>query len=210
MKGVLRRLARRVRDRVAGPPPPSPMDELRGQLDAGVVVMGRYTIGAPKVRTFAGDTSRVFIGSFGLIGERVEFIPGGLHRADWVSTFPFRWIFRLPGALEDGHPTTKGDIVIGNDVWICTGALVLSGVTIGNGAIVGADAVVTSDVRPYAVVAGNPAREVSRRFSDEQIDALERICWWDWPIEAILQRVDLLCSPDVDALIKIAEAQERD
>jgi acetyltransferase-like isoleucine patch superfamily enzyme len=208
MKGVLRRLARRVHDSVSDPPPPSPMDELHTQLDSGVVVMGRYTIGAPKVRTFAGDASRVFIGSFGLIGERVELIPGGMHRADWVSTFPFRWIFRLPGALEDGHPVSKGDIVIGNDVWICTGATILSGVTVGNGAVVGAGAVVASDVRPYSVVIGNPAREVSRRFTDAQIDALERIAWWDWPLEAILQRVDLLCSPDVDALIKIAEEQE--
>jgi acetyltransferase-like isoleucine patch superfamily enzyme len=208
MKEVLRRLARRVRDRVAGPRPPSSLDELNGLVDAGVVLMGRYTIASPKVRTFVGDSSRVFIGSFSLIGEGVELIPGGMHRVDWVSTYPFRWIFRLPGALEDGHPTSKGDIVIGNDVWIGTGACILSGVTIGNGAVVGAGAVVASDVRPYALVVGNPAREVSRRFTDEQVEALQRIAWWDWPVEAILQRVDLLCGPDVDALIKIAEEEE--
>jgi acetyltransferase-like isoleucine patch superfamily enzyme len=179
--------------------------EFNKNVAEGVLVMGRYTIGWPKVHTFVGDPSRVFIGSFSSVAEGVEFIPGGLHRVDWVTTFPLRWIFRLPGALEDGHPATKGDIVVGNDVWLGTGAKVLTGVTIGDGAVVGAGSVVVSDVRPYAVVVGNPAREVSRRFSDDQVDALLRIAWWEWPVEQILTRASLLCSPDIDAFIAAAD-----
>jgi acetyltransferase-like isoleucine patch superfamily enzyme len=177
-------------------------------MDAGVLVMGRCSYGTPRVRAFPGG-SGVVIGSFVSIADGVEFIPGGNHRVDWISTFPFRVFFGLPGAFEDGHPATKGDIVVGNDVWIGTGAGILSGVTIGDGAVIGAGAVVAKDVRPYAVVVGNPAREVSRRFSDEQVEALQRIRWWDWPLELILEHVSLLCSPDVDALIATADEQAR-
>jgi acetyltransferase-like isoleucine patch superfamily enzyme len=202
-------LGRAVRRRRPSPPPaPSQQEaEFNKNVGDGVLVMGRYTIGWPKVHTFVGDPSRVFIGSFSSVAEGVEFIPGGLHRVDWVTTFPLRWIFRLPGALEDGHPATKGDIVVGNDAWLGTGAKVLTGVTIGNGAVVGAGSVVASDVRPYAVVVGNPAREIARRFTDEQVEALQRIAWWDWPVEQILSRVSLLCSPDIDAFIAAADDQ---
>jgi acetyltransferase-like isoleucine patch superfamily enzyme len=184
------------------------VDELRQLLDAGTLVIGRCSYGTPRIRTFAGD-SRVIIGSFVSIADGVEFIPGGNHRVDWVSTFPFRVFFLLPGAFEDGHPASKGDIVVGNDVWIGAGARILSGVTIGDGAVVGAGAVVAKDVRPYSVVVGNPAREVSRRFSDQQVEALQRVRWWDWPLELILKRMSLLCSPDVDALIATVDEPAR-
>ena len=204
VNSVLASLAQRVRHRQPEPLPPE--GELQQLLGSGALVMGRCSYGTPHVRRFVGDTSRVLIGSFVSIADEVEFVPGGNHRVDWVSTYPFRWMFRLPGALEDGHPASDGDIVVGNDVWFGAGARILSGVTIGDGAVVGAGAVVARDVRPYAVVVGNPAREVSRRFSDAQVDALERIRWWDWPLDEILERVPLLCSPDVDGFIKIADA----
>jgi tetrahydrodipicolinate N-succinyltransferase len=113
-------------------------------------------------------------------------------------------MFKLPGRLKDGHPASKGDIVVGNDVWIATGATILSGVTIGNGAVIGAGALVSTDVRSYAVVAGNPACEVRRRFSDAEVEKLESIAWWDWTLEAILECVDLLSGDDVGALIRHA------
>lgn len=169
-------------------------------LAAGVLTLGRFSYGRPRILRFAGDTAKVRIGSFTSIAPDVEFIPGGIHRVDWISTFPFRYTFDMPGSLKDGHPASRGDIVVGHDVWIATGARILSGVTIGNGAVVGAGALVSSDVRPYAVVAGNPAREQYRRFSDEQIEALERTAWWDWPLNQILEAVDLLCSEEVGAL----------
>jgi acetyltransferase-like isoleucine patch superfamily enzyme len=111
-------------------------------------------------------------------------------------------VLGLPGAYEDGQPSTRGDIEIGNDVWIGRGARVRSGVTIGDGAVVGGYAVVTRDVRPYAVVVGVPARETRRRFDDEQVDALLRIAWWQWSMDAIERSVPQLCSGDVDAFIR--------
>jgi acetyltransferase-like isoleucine patch superfamily enzyme len=184
-------------------------DDFEESIASGVLTMGRHSYGRPRVRRFAGDTSVVRIGAFVAIAEEVEFIPGGAHRTDWVSTYPFRYKFNLPGRLRDGHPTSKGDIVVGNDVWIATGARILSGVTIGNGAVIAAGALVSTDVRPYAMVAGNPAKEAYRRFSDSQIEQLESLAWWNWPLEAILECVDLLCSGDVDALIRHAEGRNQ-
>ncbi len=172
-------------------------------VDQSALEMGRYSYGNPTVLRFLGDTAVVRIGSFASIADDVELIPGGNHRVDWISTYPFRVMLKLPGALEDGHPATKGDILIGNDVWIAHGARVLSGVTVGDGAVVAAGAVVTRDVRPYAIVAGNPAREVSRRFTDEQVQALQELRWWDWPIEDIVAVVPLLSSDEVEALLDV-------
>lgn len=175
------------------------------------LTIGRCSYGDPLVATFPGDTASVMIGSFCSIGPDVILMDGGNHRTDWVTTFPFRASLELEGAYEDGHPTSRGDIEIGNDVWIGRCARVLSGVKIGNGAVVGGYAVVARDVRPYAIVVGNPAREIRRRFTDEQVEALERIAWWDWSMEQILRSVPRLCSEQVDAFIKehlpVAESQ---
>jgi acetyltransferase-like isoleucine patch superfamily enzyme len=203
MNSALRAIFR-LKSRRPGPRAAQEADDFTRLLSSGVLAMGRNSYGRPQVRRFAGDSATVRIGSFVSIAEDVEFIPGGNHRVDWVSMYPFRYVFGLPGSLEDGHPAAKGDIVVGSDVWIATGARILSGVHIGNGAAIGAGAVVSRDVRAYAVVVGNPAREVSRRFTDEQIAALEQIAWWDWPIERILEHVDVLCSDDADALIRRA------
>ncbi|MEA2220467.1 MAG: hypothetical protein QOJ35_3093 [Solirubrobacteraceae bacterium] len=101
-----------------------------------------------------------------------------------------------------------GRVVVGSDVWIARGAVVHGGVRIGDGAVVGARAVVTDDVRPYAVVAGDPAREVRRRFDDEQVAALLDVRWWDWPAERIRAHVELLCAGDVDAFLAAAARGE--
>ena len=171
----------------------------------GHLVMGRETYGEPKVIVGEGDTRVVRIGAFCSIGTDVTFLVGGNHRTDWISTFPFRLVWRLPGALEDGHPATKGDIEVGNDVWFGRDALVLSGVRIGNGAVIAARAVVTKDVRPYAVVAGNPAREVRRRFSDADVERLEALRWWDWPLERISEAVPMLNGSSIDELVAFAQ-----
>ena len=174
-------------------------------MEAGHVEIGRHTYGVPRIATYIGDSSRVVIGSFCSIAEDVEIFTGGNHRPDWVSTFPFRSRFGLPGAFDDGHPASKGDVVIGHDVWVGRGASILSGVTIGDGAVVGAYAVVTKDVRPYAVVAGNPAREIRRRFDDDTIERLITLRWWDWPDERILASVPLLNSDRMDEFLKASE-----
>lgn len=118
------------------------------------------------------------------IREEVVFLLGGEHRADWITTYPFNALFG-EGAHITGHPSSKGDIVVGNDVWIGYQSCILSGVTIGNGAIIGAKSVVTKDVPPYAIVAGNPAKFIRYRFPQETIDKLEHLAWWDWDISVI-------------------------
>lgn len=139
--------------------------------------MGRHSYGSPLVVMFPGETCRVDIGAFTSIADDVEIVPGGNHPLQWVSTFPFRAMWDLPGAHADGHPASKGDVVIGNDVWIGRGARILSGVTIGDGAVVGAYSVVTRAVAPYAIVAGAPAREVGFRSPAEVREALLVLRW---------------------------------
>jgi acetyltransferase-like isoleucine patch superfamily enzyme len=169
--------------------------------DSSRLTMGRASYGNPLIPTFPGDDLHVKIGSFVSIAHDVVLMDGGNHRIDWVTVYPLRGSLGLPGAFEDGHPASKGDIFIGNDVWIGRGARVLSGVTIGDGAVIGGYSVVTKDVRPYAIVVGNPAREVRRRFSDEQIDALLSIAWWNWPMGKIIECVAELSDSDIDRFI---------
>ena len=176
---------------------------LDAALADGVLRLGHRSYGGRiGVVRYPGDSARVSAGRYCSMADGVVFVVGGNHRTDWVTTYPLRAALGLPGALEDGHPATKGDIVIGNDVWIGADARILSGVTIGDGAAIGLGAVVAADVRPYAVMAGNPAREVRRRFADETIEALRRIAWWDWPDELVAERVGDLCNPDVEAFVR--------
>jgi acetyltransferase-like isoleucine patch superfamily enzyme len=156
------------------------------------------TYGVPLVDDWH-DGSQLYIGKYVSIASGVHVILGGNHRLDWITTYPFHdW-----GLAKPDHRITKGDVVIGNDVWICQGATILSGVTIGHGAVIAAEAVVTKDVPPYALVAGNPARVKKYRFSEEQIKKLLELKWWDWPEEKVRQNVKLLCSPDIEELFNL-------
>jgi hypothetical protein len=132
---------------------------------------------------------------------------GGNHRPDWVTTYPFSAINdRWPEAAAiEGHPSTRGDVTIGNDVWIGQNATILSGVSIGHGACVAASAMVSRNVPPYAIVAENPARVVRKRFSDEQIEQLLAINWWDWSEELIRTHVADLLQTDIDAFLRVAK-----
>jgi acetyltransferase-like isoleucine patch superfamily enzyme len=168
--------------------------------------IGRGTYGNPRVVSFPGDTATVTIGSFTSIGRDVHLMDGGNHRVDSITTFPFRAAYGLDGAYADGHPATKGDIHIGSDVWIGRGARVMSGVTIGDGAVVAAYSVVTKNVRPYAIVAGVPASERKRRFTDEQIDALLEISRWDWPMARIMESIPVLCDGRIEEFLTAAES----
>jgi acetyltransferase-like isoleucine patch superfamily enzyme len=178
-------------------------------VDKGIVTLGRHTWARPMVHYYEGQEiiSRLRIGSFCSIANNSVFIIGSEHPMQRITTYPLRHFNRGMEGWPDG-PYSKGDVVVGNDVWVGGHAIVLSGVEVGHGAVIGAGAVVASDVRPYAIVVGNPAREVRRRFSDPQVDALLRIRWWDWPEEKILANADLLCSEDVDGFIERFDTQD--
>lgn len=166
--------------------------------------VGKYTYGKPIVFRGRGAGS-LKIGKFCSISNEVVILLGREHRKDWITTYPFPafggdW----PEAQEiKEFETGKGDIIIGNDVWICYGAIILSGINIGDGAIVGARAVVTKDVPPYTIVAGNPAREIGKRFDEDIISKLLDLKWWNWTDEKIKNYIDILCSSEFEKLWQI-------
>lgn len=143
---------------------------------------------------------KLIIGKFCQIAAGVEFVMNGAnHQMNAISTFPFYtlegWEMEPP-AISD--LPLKGDTVIGNDVWIGQNAVILPGVHIGDGAIIGANSVVGSDVAPYTIMIGNPAKPLRKRFDDELIDLLESFCWWDKSIEEINTLIPLLTSGDLE------------
>lgn len=161
--------------------------------------IGRFSYGSPDVR-FSNSGAMLRIGQFCSIADGVQIFLGGEHRTDWVTTYPFSLM--IPDAARyTGHPSSRGDVVIGNDVWIGHGAFLLSGVKIGDGAVVGARALVARDVAPYSIVAGNPARLIRQRFTDSQVAGLLRIQWWNWPISKISAEVPMLLSSNIDAFL---------
>jgi acetyltransferase-like isoleucine patch superfamily enzyme len=168
---------------------------------SGVASMDRGSYQRPHIYYNEGDTARVRIGRYCSIAAEVAIMPGGNHLTSWVSMYPFRIRCGLDGAGRDGHPASKGDVVIGSDVWIGSGALILSGVTVGDGAVIAARSVVTKPVPPYAIAAGNPARVVAQRFSEEEREQLLRIRWWDWPEEVVLAHVDELNGSDIKVFL---------
>ncbi len=150
---------------------------------------------------FPFENDRLVIGRFCAIGHGATFIMNGAnHRTDGLSTYPFG-IFGQgwAAALPESWPS-RGDLVVGHDVWIGLGATLMAGITVGHGAIVGAMSVVTADVPPYAVVAGNPARVIRFRQPPEAVERLLALAWWDWPVATITRHVRLIAKGDVAAL----------
>jgi virginiamycin A acetyltransferase len=157
---------------------------------------------------FIGD--KLIIGKFCAIARGAKFIMNGAnHKTSGLSTYPFS-IFRsgwekvLP---KPGELPYKGDTVVGNDVWIGYDALVMPGVKIGDGAIIAARSVVTNNVPAYAVVGGNPSKGLRMRFEPETVARLERIAWWDWPVEKITANLEIITCGDADALERCANGQ---
>ncbi|MDD3344287.1 MAG: CatB-related O-acetyltransferase [Sulfurospirillaceae bacterium] len=161
---------------------------------------------------FALSLDRLIIGKFVQIAHGVRFITSSAnHAMSGFSTYPFA-NFRMTSQTTSEEivamfeaSKNRGDMVIGNDVWIGLDATIMPGVTIGDGAIIGAKSVVTHDVEPYTVVAGNPARMVKKRFDDETIKRLLKIQWWNWPIQTIEDYRDVITGNDIDALERLGE-----
>jgi chloramphenicol O-acetyltransferase type B len=187
---------RRLRRVVFGFEHQSPTERGTMSVGPGTYLAGGLLHQAEVVR-YPGDTAMVRIGSYSSIAADVQFLPGGNHHLNFVTTFPPH---RL-GADNNGYPWSKGDIRVGSDVWIGRGARVLSGVNIGDGAVVAAYSVVVHDVEPYAIVGGNPARFIRLRFSTDVVAALRAIAWWEWSDELVRERAPQIGSSDVEAFI---------
>ena len=147
---------------------------------------------------------KLIIGKFCSIACGACFILNSAnHTLKSLSTYPFPLFFE-EWELDRKNVTrswdNKGDIVIGNDVWIGYEAIILSGVTIGDGAIIASRAVVTEDVLPYTIVGGVPAKAIRKRFSEQTISHLLKIKWWDWTKERITQNIDAIQSGDITLL----------
>jgi virginiamycin A acetyltransferase len=146
---------------------------------------------------------KLIIGKFCALARGVKFIMNGAnHKLSGFSTYPFQifgngWERMMP---QPGDLPFKGDTVIGNDVWIGYEAVIMPGVRIGDGAVVASKSVVVADVPPYAVVGGNPAQLIKKRFSDETIQALLGIAWWDWDAGKVTRNLERIVAADLAAL----------
>lgn len=164
---------------------------------------GDFTYGTPQVLSW-GEPSRLIVGKFCSIADHVTIMLGGEHNVDWVTTYPFNALLRSFSNIQ-GHPKTKGDVVVGNDVWIGDGAKILSGVHIGDGCVIGGNALVTKNMPPYSICGGNPAKVIKYRFEPEIIAKLLEIKWWDWAPNLIYQAVPYLQSNEIKGLFEFYE-----
>ena len=150
---------------------------------------------------------KLIIGKFCSIGENVKFMMNAAnHNLNAITTYPFTAIMQKENKINKKHLSelpNKGDTVIGNDVWIGMNTFIMPGVHIGDGAVIGANSLVAKNVAPYTIVAGNPIREIRKRFNEEEIEILLSTKWWDWDIEKIKENLDIILSPDVSKLRKL-------
>lgn len=147
---------------------------------------------------FIGD--KLIIGKFCMIASGVNFLMnGGNHLTESLTAYPFA-IFGgdWADAMQGKSYPNKGNTVIGNDVWLGHDVSIMPGVKIGDGAIIAAKSVVTKDVEPYTIVGGNPAKLIKYRFSQDKINALLDLKWWDWPIEKITSNLHKLTGKELD------------
>ena len=164
--------------------------------------IGPFSYGEMIVFRYGDSDANLEIGNYCSFAADVKIFLGGEHRTDWVSTYPFNALHPEFSHIE-GHPRSKGDVRIGNDVWLGRGAVVLSGVTIGDGAAIGAYSVVTKDVPDYAIVGGNPAKLLKMRFPPEVIERLRAIQWWNWSPERVKRAVPYLQNSNIEEFIRL-------
>jgi virginiamycin A acetyltransferase len=153
------------------------------------------------------DSDRLIIGKFCAIATHVKFIMNGAnHKLDGISTYPFPifgqgWEAEMHQLLS---LPSRGDTLIGNDVWLGYDALIMPGVQIGDGAVIAARSVVVKDIPPYTIAGGNPAQPIKQRFKDDEIAQLLQLKWWDWDIAKISRNIPLIMRGDIPALCNAA------
>jgi acetyltransferase-like isoleucine patch superfamily enzyme len=166
-------------------------------------MIGKHTYGQQNISlNWKTNNVDLKIGSFCSIGKNISIYLGGSHRSDWISTYPFGHIQQTIFNNFDGtgHPKSNGDVIIGNDVWIGDNVTIMSGVKIGDGAILANNSHIVKDVEPYSMVGGNPGKLIKKRFSDEVIEKLLMLKWWEMDDKIINEISPLLCSPKLDEL----------
>jgi len=175
------------------------------------MIVGRYSYGTENIKVWHyGDQtkSKIVIGHFCSIGANINMYLNENHRYDWVTTYPFGLIHQnifknYNKNIEFLHSMSRGngDIIVGNDVWIGSGASIMSGVTVGDGAVIAAHSHVVMNVEPYSIVGGNPAKHIKYRFNEEQIQKLLEIKWWNLQDSEINKNIPLLLSNKIDEFI---------
>lgn len=170
------------------------------------VEIGRYSYSRDHitVHEWKNNQCKVRIGNFCSIAKNCHVYLNENHRYDWVTTYPFGHIHQevFSSFNGKGHPHGNGDIVIGNDVWLGENVTIMSGVTIGDGAVVAANSHVVKDVPAYAIVGGNPAKVIKYRFSDDVVQKLLQIQWWNWEDAKINAHVPMLCNNKINEFLK--------
>lgn len=162
---------------------------------------------------YAYGPERLIIGRYCAIASGTRFLMAGAeHPTMGVSTFPFtmfggQWAERTLDIIT--AMPSRGDTIVGNDVWFGYQSVVMPGVRIGDGAIIAAGAVVTADVPPYTIVGGNPAREIRRRFDDADVDRLRRAAWWDWPADLVTEHARTIMAGTPADIERIAVQHRR-
>lgn len=168
--------------------------------------IGEGSYGYPEI-AFYDAGAKLTVGKYCGFAPKVTILLGGEHHHDWVSSYPFS-LLDENARLLPGYPFSKGDVTIGNDVWVGYDALILSGVTVGDGAVIAARSLVTKNVEPFSIVGGVPAKRLKYRFDEGTIESLQRIAWWNWPKAEIEKAWHLIQSPKIDEFIALYDKQE--
>lgn len=173
----------------------------------GRVTKDIYSYGDIKV---IGANAHVHIGKFTSIADNVKAIMLG-HNPDNISTFPFnhKLFLKTFGSIKGNHPKKYGSINIGSDVWLGYNTTIFGGINISDGAIIAANSTVTRNIKPYEIVGGIPAKYISFRFSEEVIDLLLKVKWWDWPINEIKKASSILCNNQINDFINYCKSNNK-
>lgn len=160
----------------------------RANIKSSNIIVGSHTYGRINVPYI--KNSKIIIGKFCSIARTSTFLVDADHNYNLISSFPIKTEL-INGWDYYDESYSKGDIIIGNDVWIGQNCTILGGVKIGDGAVIGANTVVAKNVPDYAIVVGNPAKIIKYRFKKNEINKLLKIKWWDWPDDKIIKNIDL-------------------
>lgn len=172
------------------------------------VMAGKYSYGFENMKLISGETAKLSIGNFCSFAWNTVVFLGGMHRKDWITTYPFGRIHQevftnAPEHIKENSieaKTSNGDVRIGNDVWIGADVTIMSGVNIGDGAIVSTGSYVFHDVKPYSVVGGNPAKFWFYRFDPKTTQKLKVMKWWNWEDHHINEVLPFICDDRVEEL----------